>query len=44
MYNLHYNMLNIRYDTIIAIGFPPGGSGPYTCIQKGKDSNIQGYS
>ena len=24
-----------------AFGFPPGGSGPYTCTQKANNSNIQ---
>jgi len=29
----------IRY-LLTAIGFPHGGSGPYTCTQKAKNSNI----
>jgi hypothetical protein len=33
-----------KYDmiwyTLTAIGFPPGGSGSYTCTQKAKNSNI----
>jgi len=40
MYNLYYNMLHIQY-VITADGFPPGGGGPYTCIQKAKDSNTR---
>ena len=31
----------IRYDIyLLQLGFKPGGSGPYTCTQKAKNSNV----